>query len=43
MLPQLAAMTWNQNRFEKQQVPTFNSNEDSSGESLDTLLSFTIK
>ena len=43
MFPQLAALTLNKTRFEKQQVPTFVSNEDSWGKSLDNLLPFTIK
>ena len=43
MFPQPVAITLNKTRFEKQQVPTFKSNEDSRGKSLDNLLPFTIK
>ena len=43
MFPQPAAVTLNKTRFEQQQVPTFKSNEDSWGKSLDNLLLFTIK
>ena len=43
MFPQPAAVTLNKTRFEKQQVPTFKSNEDSWGNSLDNFLPFTIK
>ena len=42
MFPQPAAVTLNKTRLEKQQVPTFKSNEDSWGKSLDNLSSFTI-
>ena len=38
-----AAVTLNKTRFEKQQFPTFKSNEDSWGKSLDNLPPFTIK
>ena len=43
MFPQPAAVTLNKTRLEKQQVPTFKSNEDSWGKSLDNLPPFTIK
>ena len=43
MFPQPAAVTLNKTRLEKQQVPTFKSNEDSWGNSLDNLPPFTIK
>ena len=43
MFPQPAAVTLNKTRFEKQQVPTFKSNVDSWGESLNNLPPFTIK
>ena len=43
MFPQSAAVILNKARFEKQQVPTFKSNEDSWGNSLDNLPPFTIK
>ena len=43
MFPQPAAVTLNKTRLEKQQVPTFKSNEDSWGKSLDNLSPFTIK
>ena len=43
MFPQPAAITLNKSRFEKQQVPTFKSNEDSWEKSLDNLPPFTIK
>ena len=43
MFPQPAAITLNKSRFEKQQVPTFNSNKDSWEKSLDNLPPFTIK
>ena len=43
MFPQPAAVTLNKTRFEKQQVPTFKSNEDSWEKSLDNLSPFTIK
>ena len=42
MFPQLAAVTLNETRLEKQQVPTFKSNEDSWGKSLDNLSPFAI-
>ena len=38
-----AAVTLNKTRFEKQQFPTFKSNEDSWGKSLDNLPPFVIK
>ena len=37
MFPQPTAVTLNKTRFEKQQVPTFKSNEDSWGKSLDNI------
>ena len=43
MFPQPAAVTLNKTRLEKQQVPTFKSNEDSWGKSPDNLSPFTIK
>ena len=43
MFPQPAAITLNKSRFEKQQVPTFKSNEDSWEKSLDNLPPFTVK
>ena len=43
MFPQPAEVTLNKTRLEKQRVPTFKSNEDSWGKSLDNLSSFTIK
>ena len=43
MFPQPAAVTLNKTRFEQQQVPTFKSNEDSWGKSLDNIPPFTIK
>ena len=43
MFPQPAAVTLNKTQFEKQQIPTFKSNEDSWGISLDNLPPFTIK
>ena len=43
MFPQPAAVKLNKTRFEKQQVPTFDSNKNSSGKSLDNLPPFTIK
>ena len=43
MFPQPAAVTLNKTRLEKQQVPTFKSNEDFWGNSLDNLPPFTIK
>ena len=43
MFPQPAAVTLKKSRFEKQQVPTFKSNEDSWWKSLDNLPPFTIK
>ena len=43
MFLQPAAVTLNKTRFEKQQFPTFKSNEDSWGKSLDNLPPFTIK
>ena len=43
MFPQPTAVTLNKTRFEKQQVPTFKSNEDSWGKSLDNIPPFTIK
>ena len=42
MFPQPAAVTLNKTRLEKQQVPTFKSNEGSWGKSLDNLSPFTI-
>ena len=42
MFPQPAAVTFNKTRFEKQQVPTFKSNEDSWRKSLGNLPLFTI-
>ena len=41
--PQPGAVTLNKTRFEKQQVPTFKSNDDSWGKSLGNRPSFTIK
>ena len=43
MFLQPAAVTLNKTRFEKQQFPTFKSNEDSWGKSLDNLPPFVIK
>ena len=43
MFPQPAAVTLNKTWLEKQQVPTFKSNGNSWGKSLDNLLSVTIK
>ena len=43
MFPQPAAVTLNKTRLEKQQVPTFKSNEDSWGKSLHDLPPFFIK
>ena len=43
MFPQLAAVTLNETRLEKQQVATFKSNEDSQEKSLDNLSPFAIK
>ena len=43
MFPQPVAVTLNKTRFQKQQVPTFKSNVDSWGKSLDNLPPFTIK
>ena len=43
MFPQPAAVTLNKTRLEKQQVPTFKSNEDSWGKSLYDLPPFFIK
>ena len=43
MFPQPAAVTLNKTQFQKQQVPTFKSNEHSWGKSLDNLPPFTIK
>ena len=40
---QIAAVTLNKSRFEKEQIPTFKSNEDSLGKSIDDLPPFTIK
>ena len=42
MFPQPTTITLNKTRFEKQQVPTFKSNEDSWGKSLDNFPPFTI-
>ena len=42
MFPQVAAVTVNKTRFEKQQVPAFKSNEDFWGKSLENLPPFTI-
>ena len=43
MFPQPAAVTLNKTRFEKKQVPSFKSSEDSWGRSRDNLPQFTIK
>ena len=43
MFPQPAAVTLNKTWFEQQQIPTFKSNEDSWGKSIDNLPQFTIK
>ena len=43
MLSQPAAVTLNKTRFEKEQVPTFKSNEDSWEKPLDDLPPFTVK
>ena len=43
MFPQPAAVTLNKTRLEKQQVPTFKSNLDSWGKSLDNLQPLNIK
>ena len=43
MFPQPAAVTLYKSRFEKKQVPSFKSNEDSWGKSRDNLPQFTIK
>ena len=43
MFPQAAAVTMNKTWFEKQQVPTFQSNEDPWEKSLNNLPPFTIK
>ena len=43
MFPRPAAVTLNKTQFEKQQIPTFKSNEDFWGKSLYNLLPFTVK
>ena len=43
MFPQPAAVTLNKTPLEKQQVPTFKSNEDSWGKSLDNLPPFSSR
>ena len=43
MFPQPPVVTLNRTRFQKQQAPTFKSNEDSWGKSLDNLPPFTVK